>query len=469
MPVVNWLSKLPGWWLIRLRGADQNSDIPRSWPRLRRPARGNAGPPDAIRQGLVQWGMAFMCILGLIYPLMTIGLDDAPGGDMGGGGAGWQPFLYIAVTGMVLAGLRPLERPERVLAIPGGLLVAVGWATCSLAWAIEPGVGGRRLLFTVLVIWTVCASARAAGYARTLQIVRIVLLSGMVGNYIFALLIPEVGVHHSSDALDASISGDWRGFMGHKNFLGPLCSITFMFFLFGGWSKNKFTNYFMCAISLYCIYKSNSRTSEIATTLSLISGILYLFYNSKYKNFVTAIFIITLSAFIINYYITFNMYDLLLNNNKTLSGRAEIWFAVLKYASKHWLLGAGYGSFWNIGPRAPIYQYGRGWLWHIGEAHNGYLDLLAAVGLPGLVLTVGGTIILPILRLLRSRQANGPRGALAISIITFVTLQNFTESTLLDRGNTTWVFMAFAIIITYIISEDPDKRLKYMASNDQVE
>jgi len=134
----------------------------------------------------------------------------------------------------------------------------------------------------------------------------------------------------------------------------------------------------------------------------------------------------------------------------------------------HWMFGAGYGSFWGIGPDGPVYDYAKGWLWELHEGHNGYLDLLATIGVPGLALVIIGTTIVPLGSLLLSQTANGARGALLVGLIFFAAVHNIGESTLFDRDSISWTFMLFAIALTSTITPDltirffrrrPDSRL----------
>jgi O-antigen ligase len=135
----------------------------------------------------------------------------------------------------------------------------------------------------------------------------------------------------------------------------------------------------------------------------------------------------------------------LINTPMTFTGRTEIWNAVWRYIAAHPVLGAGYGSFWNIGPASPIFTYGFGWVQEVSEGHNGYLDLLAAIGPFGFLLVIAGAYVVPIVRLIGWRQSQRDTGALLMAMMIFIIGHNFTESSLFDRDTIGQVFLMLTI------------------------
>jgi exopolysaccharide production protein ExoQ len=74
----------------------------------------------------------------------------------------------------------------------------------------------------------------------------------------------------------------------------------------------------------------------------------------------------------------------LIGRQSNLTGRTEIWAAVLRVASNP-LLGAGYESFW-LGPRVQqVWSYLSRYM-HVNEAHNGYLEVYLNLGWVGVCL-----------------------------------------------------------------------------------
>jgi O-antigen ligase len=121
---------------------------------------------------------------------------------------------------------------------------------------------------------------------------------------------------------------------------------------------------------------------------------------------------------------------------------------LMNFVADNWL-GSGYGSFWNIGPLSPIFTYAgnNGWITRIASGHNGYLDVAAQIGIPGLLLAVIVLILLPIYTLLTNDQIDRSRGALLIASLIFCAGHNVTESTLLDRDMFVQVYLMLTLAL----------------------
>ncbi len=129
----------------------------------------------------------------------------------------------------------------------------------------------------------------------------------------------------------------------------------------------------------------------------------------------------------------------------SLTGRVQIWPPLVAYALDNPLLGAGFGSFWNIGRESPIFAYSTTyWVTQLGNGHNGYLDLLVQIGFPGLILVVMALIVTPMLRLSLSPYASRNQGALLLALIIFCTGHNFTETSLMDRDAFVHLYLVMA-------------------------
>ena len=75
----------------------------------------------------------------------------------------------------------------------------------------------------------------------------------------------------------------------------------------------------------------------------------------------------------------------LLTGDPTLTGRTQLWQYVLSRWEESPYLGQGYGALWQVGPETGglFAQAHVGWV--MNEAHNGYLDVLAQIGIIGLL------------------------------------------------------------------------------------
>jgi len=135
-----------------------------------------------------------------------------------------------------------------------------------------------------------------------------------------------------------------------------------------------------------------------------------------------------------------------LNDPEALTGRVQIWSMVLAYAADHPLGGAGFGSFWNVGSDSPALGYAESWVTAAPTAHNGYLDILAQLGVVGLVLALFSCVVLPLGRLLDDRLAGEVESGAAAAVIIFCILHNITESSFLSDAPL-WPMMLIVLCI----------------------
>jgi O-antigen ligase len=76
-------------------------------------------------------------------------------------------------------------------------------------------------------------------------------------------------------------------------------------------------------------------------------------------------------------------------HDATFTGRTQLWDFMLDSTRENWMAGVGFGSFWAVGSKSPHLYAPLDYIRLTNQAHNGYLDLLAALGLIGVILVLG--------------------------------------------------------------------------------
>ncbi len=130
-----------------------------------------------------------------------------------------------------------------------------------------------------------------------------------------------------------------------------------------------------------------------------------------------------------------------LGKDSTLTGRAQIWHAVMSAISTHFVLGYGYGGFWQGGDAANI-TAAIGW--GVTHAHNGFLDLSLQLGLVGLVL-----LLWTLLRALRDGLTcclSYPSGIAAwyLGMILLIIVTNLDESSFFTYNTASTILFVMA-------------------------
>ncbi len=390
---------------------------------------------------LVLFALLIFSIVGL---QLTAGKSkDEPTGT-GQGDVLRQGIYTVMFVAMVLSSRVP-ARPKQLLVIPAAVTLILGWCWLSTAWAISPGSAARRVLLTTMIIWTLCQATSILGYERSLPVLRRVLLLTLVLNYLAVAFLPS-GIHDAATVADPALAGNWRGVLPQKNFTGAVCVITTLCYVFDARRIPLWFRAGVIIVTGFMLYKTQSKTSVALLAASMAIGFAYIAYNPRFR----ALLLAGLAALAILVALLMQAYwDEILapfTRQDSLTGRGEIWRMLLAFARANWVLGSGYGSFWNIGPDSPVYQYvsAKSWVAHLGNGHNGYLDLLVQIGLPGLILAIATLVVWPVIVLLTNTAIPRQVGALLLTTILFCAAHNMTETSLLDRDSVVQVLLMLA-------------------------
>lgn len=371
-----------------------------------------------------------------------------------GEGSPLRQIFYIGIFVLLLFASRATSHPGRIFIIPASMTLALAWFWLSLVWAIEPNIAVRRLFLTTLIIMCTFMAVETGGYRGIVRSMRIFMILVLAVNYIAALGFPTLGTHTAQTiegfGLDPGLIGDWRGVMGQKNFAGALCAFTLLAFIFDTRAVPGIVRGFMILASTYFLYRSGAKTSLGIIVLALACGGGFLLYSPRQR--LLTFFLVAMGAVLGLGIALFNWEHItqVFARPDAFTGRVQIWSVLVGYWQDHWL-GSGFGSFWNIGNDSPVYRYTKegSWVALAAIGHSGYIDLLAQTGLPGLVLAVASTLVIPIVRLLSGLGVDRSRGALLLSFLVFCAGHNLTETSLFDRDSIVEVMLMFTLALIY--------------------
>jgi O-antigen ligase len=390
---------------------------------------------------------------GIMAPLLTGNLSLAAGESQGSGGQGnlLRQGVYVVVFGISLVVSDVVRFPERLLSPPSSVLAMLAWCCLSVTWALDPAVSARRLLLTVIVIFSIFLLVQAAGYEATVRAVRRLLPAILVANYVAVLGWPGFAIHHAASTIDPSIVGAWRGLLMQKNLAGLVCAYTVILFALDGAGMSRALRAAIVAAAGFFLYQSHSKSSMGFTVVSIIAAAAFTRYNPYYRIVALVLGLLGVALLSLAAYLNWGVLSAPFHDETFLTGRVQIWPILLDFWKDHPLTGSGYGSFWDIRDPQPIYEYmsgyptWKGWIADLTQAHNGYIDLLVQTGPPGLVLGIIATVLGPFRRLLTSLTVQRSRAGLILACVLFSILHNLTESSIFDRDATVHVFLMLAV------------------------
>ncbi len=327
--------------------------------------------------------------------------------------------------------------------IPNTFLPILIWCWLSIFWAVDPWVSLRRVVFTTILILSVAYSVQVLSYR---QVVRLLLIASwvvLIADWLAVALFP-LAIHGPGE-VDQALVGNWRGIHQDKNEAGAFCALCFILTLHEAVRLRSYlSGFFIAVLAGVFLYQTHSKTAEGFVFVALFMGLMarYGFANPNLRRIVfwSVLTIATFAALWTGGSMTQALTEFI-EDPSSLTGRVQIWPVLLDYASDHLLFGAGYGSFWGVGEKSPIFDYGSGWVTTIYEAHNGYLDLLVQIGAIGLLITVLCLIVRPFHALFSKPLADGASRSLICAVLAFGCLHDLLETSLLDRANPIWMIV----------------------------
>ena len=293
----------------------------------------------------------------------------------------YNRLRYLTI--LIIFGVTLLER--RAAASIGRvwhIAPLLGVAIASVAWSSDVVITARSaLLLSGLVVGTAMIIDRI-GVAAFFRIQLHFLALIMLASAFAAIALPDIGRHSPNDILERGHIGQWRGIFSHKNGLGAYAAIaTVQLFLFVR-PTGKTQAYWWAArgAAVACLLLAGSATS---VTAAVVGFLFYLLLRNRHTSHPFILSILAGLVVVVAGALSAGLADILglFGRDVTLTGRTQIWATALEMIDQHLWLGLGYGSHVNV-----MMDYLRTALFSSAvDTHNGYLDVLAAVGLIGFI------------------------------------------------------------------------------------
>lgn len=368
--------------------------------------------------------------------------------------------VFVGV--MIVAGFAVLaRRPCRwqyVFAHNSALFLFCGYLILSVTWATsleDPAIKifrplGDLIMALVIVTEPNPRLAIVTMFRRTA--ILLIPLSIVLIRY-FHELGTGRDKHWGTDA--------WIGVTTHKNPLGQLCLVSALAFLWSLAESRKKGERLMehsvvwlyLAMTGYLFFGglSNSRSSTsifcfgVAVALFIVIGRMRDRINTIIRSIVLGTVVLVAVALLLDMSGTSLQAVVagLYGKDPTLTDRTYLWGDVVRLGMDHPILGSGYGGFWVpsiYGKLSPMVDN------RPGEAHNGYLETFANLGLVGVAL-LAWMILQSLSSAAKVIQTDFEYGRLRLVLIFSVLVMNYAEATF-TVGTHLWWF-GFLIVAIY--------------------
>ncbi len=361
-------------------------------------------------------------------------------------GALFEALLYLATTGSCILLAVPRLRP----ALPGpalvGVILLVVSCCVSLGWSDAVAQALPRCAQFVAVTGAVFCACAVLPPRRVLALVAAALAVTILAD-LAAIALVDAATHQQID-LTEDLTGAWKGLHIHKNYAGAVAGLGVLVFAIRSTRGFGAVDLVLALLSLLLLVGSASKTAMLVTALTflaltVVKSLASLLGPSPVR-WIAAYGLIAaalLSPFVAEPAAAF------LADGRALTGRVELWNVMLAYAAEHPLSGAGFASFWRVGEASPILALTRGWGIRAGQGHNGYLDLLVTVGIPGLALAATVFVVAPLVQLAVKLRDRSLDYDLCFCLVVFSLLHNLTESSLLSGNHPVYVALVVGVAV----------------------
>lgn len=385
---------------------------------------------EALACGFVLFMLSNAFIGPLVDPL------QAGGEDMPLLRLMWLP-VYALILGLAV------WRAPRVMRFwfPAVMLsLLIFWVFASAAWSLDPGTTNRRALAAAFTTLFGLYFASSFDGKRMAEIIATTFLLLAAGGLLAAIAYPKMGVQHDINA------GDWRGLWYEKNQMGAMMvygALAAMAAILAGSTKRK-QLIFTLLLCAAMIVMSKSKTSLLALLIGLAGSMLLA---AMRRGPATAVIVVWLGVTVavtaaMVMWLAPELLFKALGKDPSLTGRTDIWAALLRQSAKAPLTGYGYAVFWTLESHpAQWIRKETGWL--VPTAHNGWLDILAQLGWIGVglcALVLGGSLLVSLFRFRKVEDGYWATLFLAIFLMT-----TFSESFILERNGIAWALACAAV------------------------
>ncbi|MCR9123047.1 MAG: O-antigen ligase family protein [Phyllobacteriaceae bacterium] len=359
---------------------------------------------------------------------------------------------YSAMAGLTLAAILSFV-DRRVLA----RFVSVPWlimAVIVAASAFTTDVPGawRSVTFTLIALGMASAlpllPATRGDFETVLKTVSLALLALC---YAGLVLDPGAAMHQATD-LEAQHAGLWRGVFTHKNIAGPVMVMVGFGGIFLMRRRHWLWGGLIVLLAFFFAYNAGSKTALALAPVTMALVLLPALFGLRFIGAMAAIVAIIATHALTVGTVFVPAFDAVLrafHETTTFTGRTAIWDFAGDYVLARPWTGFGLDGFWgNDFLRSTEQPFDRSWDPRgIVHGHNGFIDILLFLGVPGLILTVWLTVLAPAVDYLRAgaRSRDGALADLFFMVIVFAVLVSALESFFFRRADPIWLTMVIAL------------------------
>lgn len=337
-------------------------------------------------------------------------------------------------------------------------VLPLAMCVCSVFWSAEPGITIRRVILLVVTSTSVFCLVSVLSKEDVFDAIFKTLLILVVVSVIAIPIIPGA-VHQGNEIFQSGLAGNWKGIFIHKNHAGPAAAVLVFLLISKLLQSRQIIWLIFFAVAFVFLYFTKSKTS----LGFLFPAALFAFLYYKVSAFpimrkIACIFILAfvpIFIFMIDFIIV--IFEGILDNPEAFTGRSTMWNLLYQLISDHFFLGVGFGAVWRVGDGMLLAQYAYGWVdwvFTYTHGHNGYLDVTAAIGFVGLLVTLYFLFFKTAVKLSASTSTDFPTFFWCTCIFIFVIFHNFLETSLYSASEGIWLVFLIVFFTVFLKLDD---------------
>lgn len=300
-------------------------------------------------------------------------------------GAAHGPIIAIQLFLALIAALLISRRWHRVAQATlrvWPLLLLAGLQVLSISWSIQPVLTARRDILELIMLFIAIYFGERYTTQEFARLLAHVLCFAMC-VVIFLLVVARHLV------VDSGQNFALKGLSQDKNGFGFYIGLTAAMLLIVPFKRQNLLRRLFIPVAFGLLLLSRSMTSVASTALIIAMLPLFLIARFHPKQRVVGYLFLALSVMVgCILLVTYSAFFLsLLGKDDTFTGRTNVWNQLFLAIHHHPYLGYGYGSFWSgLSGESLDVTIAAGWI--VPEAHNAFLELWIALGIPGIAVCI---------------------------------------------------------------------------------
>jgi O-antigen ligase len=322
----------------------------------------------------------------------------------------------------------------------------------SSLWSVFPSESFRYSIYSIGS--TVFGLYLATRYTIKEQITIFSWTFGLIIflSLFFIVALPKYGI------MGAIHEGAWRGIFMHKNGFGSVLVLAAVVYFLRALSEKSSSWLFwlLLACTIPLVILSRSSTSLVALLVMLTLCFIYRIFRWQYELMVSTILASVVIGILATLWLfNFGGFDLILTalgKEPTLTGRTGIWQYSWDMIQLRPWQGYGLKAFWH-GLQGPSAYVELALTAPVAYAHNGFLDILLAIGFLGLSTFLVGLLSAVVKALALLRKTNTSEGFWPLLFLSYVFIYNVPEGVIANFSGLYWA-MYTATFFSLLIARD---------------